>query len=95
MKVSISDMECSDDNWLECLQSKDFTDILQPTKNYLETFWMPVPDFSYKADPFFPDDPLNLLKTVTPDIEVMIGTTKDEGIIYLSGLTLSYFEMKK
>merc|ERR1712066_8661 len=84
----ISDMECSGEDWLDCLQSKDVTDILQTTKDYLETFWMPVPDFSYKAEPFFPDSPLNLLQTVTPDIQVMIGTTKDEGIIYFSDVLL-------
>ena len=47
---------------------------------------MPVPDYSFKVEPFLPDNPLSLLKTVTPETEVMIGTTKDEGIIYVTGL---------
>ena len=55
---------------------------------------MPVPDFSYMEDPFFPDFPLNLLQEVSPDIQVMIGTTKDEGIIYLSGTAVGANPLK-
>ena len=84
----IKDMDCEGPDFLACLQGKSDTEILETSggSDYIETFWMPVPDFSYKADPFLPDHPLNLLQTVGPDIQVMIGTTKDEGIIYLAGI---------
>ena len=50
--------------------------------------WMPVVDFTYLASPFLPDDPANMLRNgeFLSDIDVMIGATKDEGIIYLTGL---------
>ena len=84
----IKDMDCEGPDFLVCLQGKSDTEILEISggSGYIETFWMPVPDFSYKAEPFLPDHPLNLLQTVGPDIQVMIGTTKDEGIIYLAGI---------
>ena len=49
---------------------------------------MPVVDFTYLASPFLPDDPANMLRNgeFLSDIDVMIGATKDEGIIYLTGL---------
>ena len=50
-----------------------------------EIFWMPVPDYSFKADPLFPEEPSSLLTAVPPEIDVMIGTTKDEGILSLTG----------
>ena len=81
----IKDLECEGEEFLTCLQGKDATEIMTITKEYTETWWMPVPDYSYKAGPFFPDDPVSLLASVTPEVEVMIGTTKDEGIIYLAG----------
>ena len=87
----IKDMECEGENFMTCLQSKNATDILMKTITYTETWWMPVPDYSYKRGPFFPDDPLNLLSTVSPEIEVMIGTTRDEGIIYLAGERIKSF----
>ena len=87
----IKDMDCEGPEFLTCLQGKNDTEILEITggSDYIETFWMPVPDYSYKAEPFLPDHPLNLLQTVGPDIQVMIGTTKDEGIIYLAGILVS------
>ena len=84
----IKDMECEGEEFLVCLQAKTDTEVLEMTKNYTETFWMPVPDYSYMAEPFLPDHPLALLQTVGPDVQVMIGTTKDEGIIYLAGIVL-------
>jgi len=87
----IKDMDCEGPDFLVCLQGKSDTEILEISggSGYIETFWMPVPDFSYKAEPFLPDHPLNLLQTVGPDTQVMIGTTKDEGIIYLSDVLLA------
>ena len=83
----IEDLDCEGPEFLACLQSKNDTEILLATtgSDYPETSWMPLPDYGFKADPFLPDHPLNLLQTVSQDIEVMIGTTKDEGIIYLAG----------
>ena len=90
----IADMGCEGPDLgpvLTCLQDKNDTEILLATASpeYPETFWMPLPDYSFKADPLLPDHPLNLLQSVSPDIEVMIGTTKDEGIIYLAGIVMS------
>ena len=50
--------------------------------------WMPVVDFTYLETPFLPDDPANMLSdgSFLSDIDVMIGATKEEGIIYLTGL---------
>ena len=91
-EMVIKDLNCEGPDFLSCLQSKNDTEILEITggSDYIETFWMPVPDYSYKADPFLPDHPLSLLQTVGPDIQVMIGTTKDEGIIYLAGKLVSW-----
>jgi len=86
----IMDLDCEGPEFLACLQSKNDTEILLATtgSDYPETSWMPLPDYGFKADPFLPDHPLNLLQTVSQDIEVMIGTTKDEGIIYLADVLL-------
>ena len=48
---------------------------------------MPVIDSTYLETPFLPDDPANMLTNgdFPSDIDVMIGATKEEGIIYLTG----------
>ena len=48
---------------------------------------MPVIDSTYLETPFLPDDPATMLSNgdFPTDIDVMIGATKDEGIIYLTG----------
>ena len=48
---------------------------------------MPVVDSTYLETPFLPDDPANMLTNgdFPSDIDVMIGATKEEGIIYLTG----------
>ena len=79
----IADMGCEGPDLgpvLTCLQDKNDTEILlaSASPEYPETFWMPVPDHSFKADPFFPDEPSNLLTKVPPEIDVLIGTTQDE-----------------
>ena len=76
-----------------CLQDKDTFQILfSALKVMLETqnagnAWMPVVDFTYLESPFLPDDPESMLRSgeFSPDIDMMIGATKEEGIIYLSG----------
>ena len=85
----IADLDCEGPEVLACLQSKNDTEILLATHVLDVRYWMPLPDYGFKADPFLPDHPLNLLQTVSQDIEVMIGTTKDEGIIFLAGTVQS------
>ena len=48
---------------------------------------MPVTDFSYSDEPFIPDHPDKLIAegAFPKDINVIIGRTEDEGIIYLVG----------
>ena len=50
---------------------------------------MPVIDSTYMETPFLEDDPATMLSNgdFPSDIDVMIGATKDEGIIYLTGGT--------
>ena len=68
-----------------CLQGKTAEEIMEVFSETPEIFWMPVPDYSFKADPLFPEEPSSLLTAVPPEIDVMIGTTKDEGILSLTG----------
>ena len=47
---------------------------------------MPVIDHTFMAVPFIPGDPYDLVTSGQyADVDVMIGGTKDEGIIYLLG----------
>ena len=47
---------------------------------------MPVIDHTFMALPFIPGDPYDLVTSGQyADVDVMIGGTKDEGIIYLLG----------
>ena len=48
---------------------------------------MPVLDYTYLETPFLPDDPTSMLSngSFRSDMEVMIGATKDEGILFLLG----------
>merc|ERR550525_43318 len=77
-----------------CLADKDTEHVMSSALNVsIETYtygfsWMPVVDFTYLASPFLPDDPANMLRNgeFQSDIDVMIGATKDEGIIYLTDL---------
>ena len=68
---------------LPCLQAKDVTDILAlTTLGDLYSAWLPVPDSDFSSDPFLPGDPEELMRTgqFNTDIEVVVGTNKDEGI---------------
>ena len=49
--------------------------------------WMPVLDSTYMETPFLEDDPTTMISNgdFPSEIDVMIGATKDEGIIYLTG----------
>ena len=47
----------------------------------------PSDDSKYSQDPFFKDDPIKLLEQgKVHNVPVMIGVTKDEGLIYSAAL---------
>ena len=55
---------------------------------------MPVIDDTFMALPFIPGDPYDLVTSGQySDVDVMIGGTKDEGIIYLLGAGYQDFTM--
>ena len=56
-------------------------------RSLIRSTWMPVTDFSYSDEPFIPDHPDKLIAggDFSKDINVIIGRTQDEGIIYLVG----------
>ena len=57
--------------------------------------WMPVTDFTYSPDPFLPDNPHTLITegAFPRDVNVIIGRTEDEGIIYLTGSLVIAFRV--
>ena len=87
-----SQLGCPDLSQL-CLQDKDTFQILSSGLNVMVetqnfgTAWMPVVDFTYLESPFLPSDPEKMLRNgeFSPDIDVMIGATKEEGILFLIG----------
>ena len=86
-------LDCDNtDDELNCLQRKSFEEILYAmdldydNSPYSTPFiWQPVPDANFISDPFLPDNPEDLLKSgeFNTDIEVIIGTNSDEGLIGL------------
>ena len=76
-----------------CLQDKDTFQILFTSLNVMVetqnfgTAWMPVVDFTYLESPFLPGHPEDMLMNgeFSPDIDVMIGANKEEGILFLIG----------
>ena len=46
--------------------------------------WKPVMDPDFSSDPFLPGNPQELLKSneFNSDVEIIIGTNKDEGILW-------------
>ena len=66
---------------LACLQQKDVNEIVDLTDMFeMDNVWMPVPDGD-----FLPDDADALLKMgeFNKDVDIMIGTNADEGILYV------------
>ena len=49
------------------------------------TAWLPVLDKDFTSDPFLPGYPKDLMDAneFNTDVDVMIGSTKDEGIYFL------------
>jgi len=69
---------------LTCLQTQDVADVLALSQlGGLYGVWLPVPDDNFTSDSFLPGDPEELMETgeFNTDIEVIIGTNKDEGIL--------------
>jgi len=72
---------------LVCLQAQDMGDIvnlntLMDGNKY--GVWMPVPDHNFTSSPFLPGNPEQLMKSgeFNTDVEVVVGTNADEGILY-------------
>ena len=75
-----------EDDILACLQAQEMADILAlTTLGELSSVWLPVPDSDFTSGPFLPGNPEELMKAgeFDTDIEVIMGTTKDEGILML------------
>jgi len=76
-----------DENLLGCLQEVAFEDIVALT--YLteprETYWQAIPDSAFTNTPYLPGNPEDLLMSgdFLTDVEVVFGTTADEGLLYL------------
>ena len=80
---------------LHCLQSKSIEEILNvmslgynnaPFPTAL--IWQPVPDADFISDPFLPEYPEQLLESgqFNTDIDVIIGTNADEGLLVCSNV---------
>ena len=86
-------------NVLNCLQSKSVDDILG--QNYMIkdnlNIWMPVADGNFTHDPILPESPDVLLKRgqFDPNIDVIIGTNKDEGLLTFAPQILLPFTWSK
>ena len=93
--VFASNLNCEERD-LECLQSKSVDDIINQSDvldipEGLFTFaaaWMPVMDKDFTPDPFLIGNPMELIESnqFNADVEVVIGTTKDEGLQFLIGV---------
>ena len=76
-------LECDEAvNILDCLQSKTMEEVINLTFQVNTeggNVWLAVPDGK-----FLTDDPTNLLEqgNFDPNVEVIVSTTKDEGILY-------------
>ena len=53
---------------------------------------MPVLDYTYSTNPFIPADPWLLLAegSFSSDVEVMLGTNQEEGIIFMIGKKIDW-----
>eukprot|EP00091_Calanus_sinicus_P022818 TRINITY_DN7448_c0_g1_i3.p1 TRINITY_DN7448_c0_g1~~TRINITY_DN7448_c0_g1_i3.p1 ORF type:complete len:435 (+),score=107.28 TRINITY_DN7448_c0_g1_i3:279-1583(+) len=77
-----------EDDVLTCLQGQDVTDVVALT-NLLEadkfSIWVPVPDNDFTNNPFLPGDSEELMRSgqFNTEVEVIIGTNADEGILYV------------
>ena len=78
----------SEEDELNCLQEKAAEDIIVKSRfeNVIpgRIIWMPAPDYGYSANPFIPGEPKDLMSSgnFNRDVEVIIGTNADEGILF-------------
>jgi len=76
-----------DENQLSCLQEVPFEDIIALTvlTEPTETYWQAIPDSSFTSTPYLPGEPEELLISgdFSTEVEVVFGTTADEGLLYL------------
>ena len=79
---------------LSCLQSKDVGEFLNMTSPSPWLSWHGVPDNDFTTDPFLPGRVEELLasKQFNSDIEVIIGTNADEGILDVGPATDGFTE---
>ena len=73
------------ENSLDCLQNIDASEIDTASLELtVLSAWAPSPDSGHASNPVLPDDPEVLLSTgqFNSDVQVIVGTTKDEGILW-------------
>ena len=73
---------------LSCMQSKEISTIFESLTSLTDiaaTVWGPVPDSGFTSEPFLPGDPETLMASgdFHKDIEMIIGTNADEGLLNL------------
>ena len=85
---------------LTCLQNRMVSQVVNAghlgtwTPGYIDdigSVWLPVPDGAFTSSPFLPRPPLEMMQAgqVNPEVEeVIIGMTKDEGVLYLMDVLL-------
>ena len=86
------------ENVLECMQAKSYTEIasmlylIQDSGTFIPP-WNGVPDVTFTQDPYFLEDAEILLSTgqFNTDIDVIVGTNKDEGILGILGVLAGYY----
>ena len=81
---------------LACLQEQTIEDIGNAgrlndyTDCWMCLIWNAIPDYEFTNQPFIPNEPKELLASgdFNKNIDVIIGTNKDEGILYVLGFFL-------
>ena len=90
-QIFLEKMGCGQsEEGLECLQKRDAKDIDAKSLELTAlSAWAPSPD-SLSSKPLLPDDPEVLLSTghFNTDVQVIVGTTKDEGVMWFYGQLL-------
>ena len=82
---------------LACLQNRDLNEVMNQL-NLIEgnlqfiPYWMPVPDKDFTSMPYLLGDPEQLLESgeFNTEVEIIIGTNADEGILALIPLFMNF-----